>query len=127
MIPFRVQEKVKCGKKRCKACQSGPSHGPYWYEYSRDNKGRLHKKYIGKTNANALTLQDYDRMLDAGLPCPSWYLHDVLGTLEKDSFSTVRRAYRELVRMVCPHSGTHDAVRYARYRKAWDQYRQGRR
>lgn len=127
MQPFRRQELMKCGKARCTKCQAGPSHGPYWYEYTRDTTGKLRKKYIGKTNANALTLQDYDRMLDAGMPVPLWYIHDVLGTSEKDSFSTVRRAYRELVRVVCPRCGTHDTVRYRRYRLVWDQYRGERR
>ena len=27
------REKVSCGKKACKRCADGPSHGPYWYLY----------------------------------------------------------------------------------------------
>ncbi|MCA1599959.1 MAG: hypothetical protein LC769_13300, partial [Chloroflexi bacterium] len=26
-----------------------PSHGPYWYAYYRDEHGRLHSRYVGKT------------------------------------------------------------------------------
>ena len=40
-------EMVKCGKERCKKCQEGPSHGPYWFQYYRRN-GRLTSRYIGK-------------------------------------------------------------------------------
>lgn len=35
------------GKERCKKCEKGPSHGPYWYHYVRRG-GRLTSRYIGK-------------------------------------------------------------------------------
>ncbi|NER40075.1 MAG: hypothetical protein F6J93_40140 [Oscillatoria sp. SIO1A7] len=41
------QEYSKCGKARCKTCEQGEGHGPYWYSYQKIN-GRLKKKYIGK-------------------------------------------------------------------------------
>ena len=41
-------EKVKCGKNRCKKCERGEGHGPYWYLYFRRN-GKLTSRYIGKT------------------------------------------------------------------------------
>jgi Family of unknown function (DUF6788) len=40
-------EKVKCGKNRCKKCERGEGHGPYWYLYFRRN-GKLTSRYIGK-------------------------------------------------------------------------------
>jgi hypothetical protein len=41
-------EMVKCGKARCKKCERGEGHGPYWYLYVRRN-GKLISRYIGKT------------------------------------------------------------------------------
>jgi len=38
------QEYVKCGKSDCPRCK----HGPYYYAYWKDDKGKLHKRYIGK-------------------------------------------------------------------------------
>jgi hypothetical protein len=38
------KEYVKCGHYYCYRCK----HGPYYYAYWRDKKGRLEKKYIGK-------------------------------------------------------------------------------
>jgi hypothetical protein len=40
-------EMVKCGKERCKKCERGEGHGPYWYLYFRRN-GKLTSRYIGK-------------------------------------------------------------------------------
>ena len=40
-------EMVKCGKDRCKKCERGEGHGPYWYLYLRRN-GKLISRYIGK-------------------------------------------------------------------------------
>ena len=40
-------EKVKCGKNRCKKCERGEGHGPYWYLYCRRN-GKFTSRYIGK-------------------------------------------------------------------------------
>ena len=40
-------EMVKCGKERCKKCERGEGHGPYWYLYFRHN-GKLTSRYIGK-------------------------------------------------------------------------------
>jgi hypothetical protein len=42
-------EMVKCGKDRCKRCERGEGHGPYWYLYFRRN-GKLTSKYVGKTD-----------------------------------------------------------------------------
>ena len=38
---------VKCGKARCRKCERGEGHGPYWYLYFRRN-GKLTSRYIGK-------------------------------------------------------------------------------
>jgi hypothetical protein len=40
-------EIVKCGKTRCRKCERGEGHGPYWYLYYRRN-GKLTSRYIGK-------------------------------------------------------------------------------
>jgi hypothetical protein len=40
-------EMVKCGKDRCKKCERGEGHGPYWYLYYRRN-GKLTSTYLGK-------------------------------------------------------------------------------
>ena len=45
------REKVSCGKKACKKCADGPSHGPYWYLYYYRN-GKLASKYLGKNLPN---------------------------------------------------------------------------
>ena len=38
------KEYVRCGKLDCPRCK----HGPYYYAYWKDDKGNLHKRYIGK-------------------------------------------------------------------------------
>ena len=40
-------EMVKCGKARCRKCERGEGHGPYWHLYYRRN-GKLTSRYIGK-------------------------------------------------------------------------------
>jgi hypothetical protein len=37
------KEYVRCGKLDCPS-----KHGPYYYAYWKDDKGKLHKRYIGK-------------------------------------------------------------------------------
>jgi hypothetical protein len=37
------EEYVRCGKLDCSS-----KHGPYYYSYWKDDKGKLRKKYIGK-------------------------------------------------------------------------------
>src|SRR2546423_12854289 len=44
-ITYR-QQYTRCGKQRCKKCQQGAGHGPYWYAYWSE-KGRTVSKYIG--------------------------------------------------------------------------------
>lgn len=39
-------EAIKCGNPTCK-CAGGKLHGPYWYEYWRDD-GKVKKRYHGK-------------------------------------------------------------------------------
>ena len=41
------ERKIKCGKTRCKKCQSGERHGGYWYAYRREN-GKTKSYYVGK-------------------------------------------------------------------------------
>jgi len=40
------QQYTRCGKQRCRKCQEGNGHGPYWYAYWSEN-GRTISKYIG--------------------------------------------------------------------------------
>ncbi|WP_376793884.1 DUF6788 family protein [Thermogemmatispora sp.] len=37
-----------CGKPRCRKCNTGIGHGPYWYAYKTVN-GRTTRSYVGKT------------------------------------------------------------------------------
>ncbi len=48
------QEISLCGKERCKKCERGDGHGPYWYAYWWEG-GKTRKKYIGKTLPASLT------------------------------------------------------------------------
>src|SRR5579884_4432321 len=41
------QQVSYCGKPRCRKCQEGVGHGPYWYAYKTVN-GRTSRIYIGK-------------------------------------------------------------------------------
>jgi hypothetical protein len=46
-VPSNVtlrKEYIKCGNYYCRGCK----HGPYYYAYWRDQKGKLCKKYLGK-------------------------------------------------------------------------------
>lgn len=45
-VGYRLQT-AYCGKARCKKCQSGTGHGPYWYAYETIN-GRAVRRYVGK-------------------------------------------------------------------------------
>lgn len=48
------QEMRRCGKQTCRACQSGPAHGPYWYAVWRDEHGRRRKRYCGKSKPEGI-------------------------------------------------------------------------
>lgn len=48
-------EMRRCGKSTCQRCLSGPTHGPYWYAYSRDARGHLRSRYLGKALPAAAT------------------------------------------------------------------------
>jgi hypothetical protein len=50
-------EMVKCGKTRCRKCERGEGHGPYWYLYFRCN-GKLTSRYIGKMIPDELKVRD---------------------------------------------------------------------
>ena len=43
---------VKCGKPNCK-CARGELHGPYFYRFTRDQYGRLHKQYVRRSEVEA--------------------------------------------------------------------------
>ena len=50
-------EMVKCGKARCRKCERGEGHGPYWYLYFRRNS-KLTSRYIGKMIPEDLEVRD---------------------------------------------------------------------
>jgi hypothetical protein len=42
-------ELVKCGKPHCSKDRDGAGHGPYWYLYYTNRRGKYTSKYVGKT------------------------------------------------------------------------------
>jgi hypothetical protein len=42
------RELVKCGKPHCSKDRDGAGHGPYWYLYYTNQRGKYTSKYIGK-------------------------------------------------------------------------------
>ena len=45
------QRLIRCGKERCRTCQAGGGHGPYWYAIRRDPQtGRVRSTYLGKND-----------------------------------------------------------------------------
>jgi len=51
------QEFTRCNKERCKKCQEGKGHGPYWYRYWWED-GKTRKKYVGKELPADLITED---------------------------------------------------------------------
>jgi len=50
---LEIKDRVFCGKLRCKKCQNGEGHpGPYIYVHFKDQKGKLHIRYLGKPKNN---------------------------------------------------------------------------
>jgi hypothetical protein len=60
-------ETIRCGKPNC-WCAEGEGHGPYWYAYWRDDRGRLRKTYIGKKKPKAGSLPKTAPRARAPLP-----------------------------------------------------------
>ena len=54
-VTYRQQVNF-CGKPRCRKCQQGIGHGPYWYSYQVID-GRTIRTYIGKIFHPAYRLQ----------------------------------------------------------------------
>jgi rubrerythrin len=47
-VTFQL-ELVDCRNQRCQKCGNGPSHGPYWYAYTWNQKlKKMVSRYIGK-------------------------------------------------------------------------------
>jgi len=59
------RELRRCGKSSCGRCQDGPSHGPYWYAYWRDESGRRRKSYCGKIKPCS-AVEGRDRVSESG-------------------------------------------------------------
>ena len=50
---------TRCGSKRCRKCQRGDGHGPYWY-VSQQVNGRMRSTYIGKRPPPGITTPPSD-------------------------------------------------------------------
>lgn len=63
-------ELVNCGKKKCKACRRGPSHGPYWYAYLSSGRRTIVSVYVGrdrsKRDAQIERYRNWRRVIDLG-------------------------------------------------------------
>ena len=42
------RELVKCGKPHCSKDRDGAGHGPYWYLYYTNQRGKYTSRYVGK-------------------------------------------------------------------------------
>ena len=42
-------ELVKCGKPHCSKDRDGAGHGPYWYLYYTNQRGKYTSSYVGKS------------------------------------------------------------------------------
>ena len=53
-LPGAVCEQyLRCHKVNCR-CARGELHGPYWYRFWRDARGRQHKEYVRKGDLGAV-------------------------------------------------------------------------
>jgi hypothetical protein len=43
------RELVKCGKPHCSKDRDGAGHGPYWYLYYTNQRGKYTSRYVGKS------------------------------------------------------------------------------
>jgi hypothetical protein len=43
------RELVKCGKPHCSKDRDGAGHGPYWYLYYTNRRGKYTSRYVGKS------------------------------------------------------------------------------
>jgi hypothetical protein len=63
-------ELVNCGKKKCKRCRRGASHGPYWYAYLSNGRGTIVSVYVGrdrsKRDAQLARYHNWQRVLEVG-------------------------------------------------------------
>jgi hypothetical protein len=55
---------VRCGEPNCK-CARGEPHGPYYYRFTRDKYGRLHKQYVRRSKVEAWELCERRRARQA--------------------------------------------------------------
>ncbi len=87
---FYKQETSFCGKERCKKCERGEGHGPYWYAYWWEG-GKTRKKYIGKTLPASLTQDNLHKTTGLTQDTP---LHKAAGegALPKTDEGVVERA-----------------------------------
>ena len=43
------QQYTRCGKETCHCMRGSQGHGPYWYAYWTDDRGRTRNRYVGKS------------------------------------------------------------------------------
>lgn len=104
MITYR-QEMRRCGKAACRGCQYGPSHGPYWYAYWRED-GRVRRRYCGRAEPAG---EDAARNAPAPRVAPCLHIR-LLGGLEVerdgirlDPNDWPRRSARKLLALLLLH------------------------
>lgn len=107
------QELRRCGNSKCRRCVNGPGHGPYWYAYYRDERGKLHSRYLGKSpppgsEEQPVLLASTSRDIPAAAP-PCLRLC-LLGTfsVERNGVTLVeedwpRRSARQLLALLALH------------------------
>lgn len=119
-----AKEWIRCGKQGCRKCP----HGPYLYEYFRQD-GRLKKKYIGKAFADALPDDEPDEPLavveEENLTQDQARV--ILGVAFGYSFTEMRQSYRDAVRALKPMDAEVAAARYVLLKAAWKVLRGDRR
>jgi len=63
------QKYIRCGKAGCRCMNGGAPHGPYWYAFWTDERGRTHARYVGK-NRDAGARSQQQRQRAAGQQSP---------------------------------------------------------
>jgi len=105
-----IAQRVRCGKPNCR-CVRGELHGPYWYRFWRDDRGRLHKQYVrpaglAEVRAACAARQTEEReireMLVKGAATVAWFLEGAPYSGDEDDLMRVAafpRRVRQLTRL----------------------------
>ena len=104
---------VRCGNRNCK-CYRGQLHGPYWYRFWRDARGRAHKRYVQTADLDVVRAacaarQDDERevraILAQGAQAVRWYLRGgaerLATTVDLDQMLALPWAVGKLLDLAC--------------------------